>query len=204
MTRRTLTTATIIGLLFLIVPTAALAKGASEATITGPGIGRGIKLEGEGGAGGATLMELAQDAGFFPSLFRAVPNPMRTAQPAGALGPRYTIVYVMPGPNGVDEIKQEVYPYATPTPVSYVKPGQPYFGTQRTIGGWFVAGPTLKNDLVAVGLPATAPALGDGWLEIPWRAIGALLLVAALVGLALVLARLRRRTDTGVESRRTA
>ena len=203
MSQRTLTV-TILGLLVLLVPTAALAKGASEATITGPGIGDGITLEGKDRPGGMTLMQLAQDAGFFPSVFRTVPNPMRAAKPGGELGPGYRIVYVMPGPAGADEIRQDVYPFARPSPVSYVKPGQSFFGTERTIGGWFVAGSTLKDDLVAVGLPDTAPGAGDGWTELRWSAVGALLLAAALTSLALVVVRLRRRSDAGVASRRTA
>jgi hypothetical protein len=107
-------------------------------------------------------MQIAEDSGFFPAVFLTTPNPMLSERPDGELGPRYTIVYVMPGPSGVvDEIRQDVYPYATPSLVSYTKPGQPYFGTERTVGGWYVAGPTLKDDLVAVGLRATAPPAAD-------------------------------------------
>jgi hypothetical protein len=188
---------TILGVVVLLAPTAALAKGASEATITGPGLGDGIRLAGEGDRAGGQLMQLAQDAGFFPSIFVTTPNPMLSERPDGTIGPRYTVVYVMPGPNGgVDEIRQDVYPYATPSPVSYVKPGQPYFGTERTVGGWYVAGSTLKDDLVSVGLPATAPPVADdGGREIPWGAFGVLALGAALAGLGLVVVRSRRRSD---------
>ena len=188
---------TILGVVVLLAPTAALAKGASEATITGPGLGDGIRLAGEGDPGGGQLMQLAQDAGFFPSIFVTTPNPMLSERPDGTLGRRYTVVYVMPGPNGgVDEIRQDVYPYATPSPVSYVEPGQPYFGTERTVGGWYVAGSTLKDDLVTIGLPATAPDAGDDpGREIPWGAFGVLALGAALAGLGLVVVRSRRRSD---------
>jgi hypothetical protein len=70
-----------------LTTTSALAKGASEATITGPGLGDGITLAGEGQLGGERLMQLAEAAGFFPALFATTPNPMRTARPAGELGP---------------------------------------------------------------------------------------------------------------------
>jgi hypothetical protein len=196
MNRRALLS-TILGVVVLLAPTAALAKGASEATITGPGLGDGIRLAGEGDPGGGALMQIAEDSGFFPAVFPTTPNPMLSERPDGELGPRYTIVYVMPGPSGVvDEIRQDVYPYATPSVVSYTKPGQPYFGTERTVGGWYVAGPTLKDDLVAAGLRATAPPVADGaGREIPWEAFGVLALLVALAGLGLVVVRSRRRSD---------
>jgi hypothetical protein len=186
---------TILAVVVLLAPTAALAKGASKATITGPGLGDGIRLAGEGDPGGGALMQIAEDSGFFPAVFLTTPNPMLSERPDGELGPRYTIVYVMPGPSGVDEIRQDVYPYATPSVVSYTKPDQPYFGTERTVGGWYVAGPTLKDDLVAVGLRATAPPVADdGGREIPWEAFGVLALLVALAGLGLVVVRSRRRS----------
>src|SRR5438067_2258405 len=102
---------TILGVVVLLAPTAALAKGASEATITGPGLGGGIRLADEGEPGGGALMKIAEDSGFFPAVFLTTPNPMLSKRPDGELGPRYTIVYVMPGPSGgVDEIRQDVYP----------------------------------------------------------------------------------------------
>ena len=187
---------TILGVVVLLAPTAALAKGASEATITGPRLGNGIRLAGEGDPGGGALMQIAEDSGFFPAVFLTTPNPMLSERPDGELGPRYTIVYVMPGPSGVDEIRQDVYPYATPSLVSYTKPGQPYFGTERTVGGWYVAGPPLKDDLVAVGLRATAPPVADdAGREFPWEAFGVLALLVALAGLGFVVVRSRRRSD---------
>ena len=174
--------------------TSALAKGASEATITGPGLGDGITLAGES-IGGEQLMRLADAAGFFPALFGTSPNPMRTARPAGALGPRYTITYQLPGPEGgqMDEVRQDLYPYAKPEPVTYVKSGKPYRGTEETVGGLYVAGSTLKEQLVALGLPRLAPT-DDGAWDVPWPALGAgALIVVALAGVALFLLRTRPR-----------
>ena len=185
---------TILGLT-LLLPAAALGKGASEATSTGPGIGDGITLAGEGQVGGGQLSQLAQEAGFFPSVFATSPNPMLAKRPGGDHGPRYRIVYTMPGPNGVtDLIRQDLYPYATPQPVTYVEPGQQYFGTERTVGGWYVASSTLKEGLVAVGLPETAPGDGGGTV-LPWAPIGAAAIVAVLASLGLVLTRARRRSE---------
>jgi hypothetical protein len=177
----------------LLLPMVALAKGASEATITGPGLGDGITLAGEGDPNGTALMQIAESAGFFPSVFVTTPSPMLAKRPAGELGPRYRITYLMPGPEGVvDELEQDVYPYATPNAVSYTKPGQTYFGGEKTVGGWYVGDWTLKDRLVAVGLPETPPA-GDG-SDFPWT-IAALLVgaAAAIVVAAFATLRVRRR-----------
>jgi hypothetical protein len=58
-----------IALLAALVPTAALAKGASEAEITGPGLEHPISLAGEGQSGGEQLMQIAEAAGFFAATF---------------------------------------------------------------------------------------------------------------------------------------
>jgi hypothetical protein len=181
-------------LIAALAPAAALAKGASEATITGPGLDEPISLAGEGQVGGKKLMQLAEEAGFFPSVFATSPDPMLDAKPEGRLGPRYEITYVMPGPdNALDRLTQDLYPFASPSPISYMEPGQRYFGTERTRGGWYVASRTLKSSLVAAGLPAVSPADGGG-SDLPWTVIG----VLAALGLSVVAAvwaglRFRRR-----------
>jgi hypothetical protein len=168
-----------------VTATSALAKGASEATITGPGLGGGLTLAGEGQPGGERLMELAETAGFFPAVFVTSPNPMLSARPRGKLGPRHTITYTMPGPNGaLDELRQELYPFATPDPMTYMEPGQSYFGTEETVGGWYVAGTMLKDDLIALGVPENPPLAGDGGSDILWRTVG----IGAVLGGVLVLA----------------
>jgi hypothetical protein len=186
-----------VAVLAALVSTSALAKGASEAMITGPGLGGGISLAGEGQAGGGELMQIAEDAGFFPSVFATTPNPMLSKRPAGELGPRYTITYTMPGPNGVtNQLVQDLYPYAHPTPVTYMPPGQSYFGTEKTVGGWYVASTTLTDELVAAGLPESAPAAAGP--RIPWTSIevaaAAVLALLATLGAILVA---RRRWPGG-------
>lgn len=176
----------------LLVPTASLAKGASEATITGPGLGDGITLAGEGAPDGGTLMRLAESAGFFPSVFSTTPNPMLAKRPSGTLGPKYRIVYTMPGPNSeVSKIRQDLYPYARPAPVSYTKPGQTFFDGQKTVGGWFVGTARVKEQLVAIGLPNTPPA--DGGFNPPWLVVALLAVVAAAGAAVFGAGRLRRK-----------
>ena len=174
-----------------LVPAAASAKGASEATIEGPGLDRPVRLARQDHR---QLVQLAQDSGFFHGVFSQIPDPMLDEQPEGRLGPRFRISWAMPGPDGViDRIEQDLYPYATPSPVSYMEPGQRYFGTERTRGGWFVAPTGLKNDLVAVGLPRNAPVGGNG-SDLPWTVIGVLGATAFVLVLAVAAAlHLRRR-----------
>jgi hypothetical protein len=177
---------------------AALGKGASEATITGPGLGAPITLAGEGQAGGEQLMQIAEDAGFFPAVFSRAPDPMLEARPAGTLGPKYTVEYVMPGPNKeVDTLVQELYPYAAPGPVTFVQPGQPFWTTEETRGGWFVATAALKDQLVAIGLPETAPTDASAPSDSPWRVIGPVLVLVAIAllgGIAVLMTRRRPQT----------
>src|SRR5262249_18801013 len=153
----------------LVAAPTALGKGASEATITGAGLDGPIHLAGEGQAGGERLMRLADDAGFFAAGFARSPDPMLDSRPRGKLRPKYEIEYVMPGGDSTpDHIVQDLYPYATPQPVSYMKPGQSFWTTEKTRGGWYVSSRILKRELVAVGLPTTAPADGSGPSGQPW------------------------------------
>jgi hypothetical protein len=189
-----------VALIAVLFPAASLAKGASAAEITGPGLDDPISLAGEGQPGGESLMQIAEAAGFFPAVFSQSPDPMLDDRPAGTLGPKYRITYVMPGPNNEqDEIVQDIYPYAEPTPVTYTKPGQRFWTTERTRGGWFVAATEfVKNELIAAGLPRTAPSAGDGdGGGFPVTLLG--LGIALAAGLALVVlaaVRIRRRPGT--------
>jgi len=184
----------------LLGSSAALAKGASEATITGPGLGDGITLAGEGQSGGDRLVRLAEHAGFFPAVFVTTPNSMLSRRPTGNLGPRYTIEYTMPGPNGVvNRLRQDLYPYASPLPVTFMEPGQAYFGTEKAVGGWFVASHVLKDELVAVGLSQAEPGGSAGGVSLPWLALGALG-VATGVAVGVLLVARRRATPTPLAS----
>jgi hypothetical protein len=158
----------------LALPAAALAKGPSEGTISGPGFSKTIKVLNDGG-GGTPGDNLTQAAGFFPAAFGQSPDPMLHQKPSGALGPSYTIVWTVPG-NAGRTIRQVVYPYAKGGGVSYTKPGQPIFG-MGTRGGWF-RDPRLTPSLVGLGLPASAPSGSSGT---SWVLIAALAAAGAAV-----------------------
>ena len=59
----------------VVIPTSALAKGASEATIVGPGLPAPIELSALGGSeSGGELGNIAMSAGFFPAVVSDQPK----------------------------------------------------------------------------------------------------------------------------------
>jgi hypothetical protein len=180
-------------LVALALPGSAVAKGPSAASIDGPGAGGGIKISGDGESAGTQLGNLAMQAGLPDALFQSQPNPMLAERPTRDLGPKYTITWTLPGPSGKDDhVKQDVYPYATP-PVTYVAPGLKFFDDMETRGGWYVAGPSLKETLVDAGLPRTAPSGSASDGSLVSTALVSLVAAALFVMAATALV-LRRRT----------
>lgn len=191
--RRLVLLATVGTLAALAVTSSASAKGPSAASLTGPGLDRALPVKGfgEGGAG-TPLGSLVQVGGFFPEAFGQSPDPTSRTRPAGDLGPRYRVVYRMPGPNGGSTIFQDVYPYAKPRPVTHMRAGQRFWGSMRTNGGWFVSDAGLKPALVKAGLPKSPPVSGDEAFPWTWTGVGALGVVIVL----LLAVALRRRGVT--------
>jgi hypothetical protein len=145
-----------------LVPTAAQAKGASAANISGGGPGGlpggPIDLKGDGEPGsGTALANLAEAAGVFSLLFEDGPGGAVANPPPGARGPRYTITWTFPnGAGGADKVRQSVWPYAAGGPLTFMASGQPVLdGTTR--GGWYRAGDDLRQTLIALGLPHRQP-----------------------------------------------
>ena len=183
----------VLAIAMLALPATALGKGPSEAKITGPGLATAIKISGEE-TEGSPVMDLADAAGFFPAVFTQSPNPTTVSAPKGNLGPRYSIEYTVPGPDGGKQtIRQDAYPYATPYSVTYMKAGQAIFD-MKTPGGWFTDS-RLKEVLVAHGLPKTAAAATSSSSSSAGfnstGKLGGLVLVLLLLGGAFVLMRRR-------------
>ena len=164
----------------LVIPAIAAAKEPSQASISGHGFSKTI-LPTTGTEWGETpLSQLTDLSGFFPSAVGQSPDPMLHSKPS-ALGPRYTIVWTVPGPPGpaTHRVRQDLYPYARGGAVTYTKPGQPIFdGTTK--GGWYRS-PGLKSTLIALGLPKVAPSSSGGVdaALIAGLAAGAAILAAA-------------------------
>ena len=141
----------------LVLPAVAAAKGPASASVSGPAI-RTLAFTGDGEMPGNPLGTLANASGFFAQMFGQTPDPTLRVRPKGTLGPRYTVTYVVPGPDNIQSrVVQVVYPYAKPFALSYMRPGVAFWGVERTHGGWIRAGSGLKQMLIRAGLPARMP-----------------------------------------------
>jgi hypothetical protein len=198
--------------------TPALAKGPSQARITGPGLVHAIVVSGGGEPGQpGNLATLAEQTSLFTVLFGAdggVPAParLRTPPSKASLGPRYTVIYTVPGVTPqpgqqFGRIRQNLYPHAVGGPVIYTPPGQRGFGQPLQATGWLRGSPQLTRTLSQLGVPPAVQAVQQtgpppaahpaaahqpgspthGWLIAATVAVAA----AALAGTALWL---RRRT----------
>jgi hypothetical protein len=180
----------------LLLAAPVFAKGPAEATVSGPGLKHGsIHFRGGGGdpQSGTPLGKLTEFGGYFPATFGQSPDPMSSKRPESKLGPRYTVEYKVPGPHGGTAIvRQDLYPYATPDPVTFTPRGQAFFDGQKTHGGWFLAPRALKSTLVSAGLPVRPRAGASGNASsFGWGTTTAI--AAALLLLAVSYMTLRRR-----------
>jgi hypothetical protein len=180
--------ATLVGVA-LLIPATAVAKEPTEAKISGPGFTKTIKVENLDRWESSPLSDLTFRSGFFPAAMGQQPDPMLPGRPSGKLGPRYTVVWLVPAGASTHRVRQELYPYARGGAVTYMKPGQPIF-EQTTRGGWYQA-TGLKQTLVSVGLPGRAPrASGSSNASLALLSIPSIL---AIAGIAFALR--RRRTS---------
>jgi hypothetical protein len=149
------------GALALALAAPVAAKGPDQATITGPGLDSPIVLGGDAeGDVNSTFGRFAEGAGFMYAVFQQTPDRMLARRPQGNLGPRYEIVYRVPGGDaGTAFARQALYPYSQGSPVTYMRPGQPLFGGDHlTHGGWFRSlDGSFRELLVSLGLPKSAP-----------------------------------------------
>jgi hypothetical protein len=202
----------VLALLLAAVPTAAQAKGASAATISGGGPGGlpggPIDMKGDGEPGsGTNLSNLAEAAGVFTLLWEdGQPGALTSAPlPPAQRGARYTITWTFPnGDGGEDQVRQSVWPYAAGGPLTFMATGQKVLdGTTK--GGWYRAGDNLRQLLITLGLPnrvplATptpappAPAAEPSPALWPRVVVGVALLVAVAVVAGIIL---RRRSSPG-------
>jgi len=199
------TLATGISIAAVTLATPAFAKGPTQARITGPGLVHPIVLSGAGEPGQpGRLAALAEQTNFFTALFGAggtVPGPtrLRTPPPKASLGPRYTIIYTVPGVTPqpgeqIGRIRQDLYPRAAGGPIIYTLPGQRGFGQPLLVTGWLRGSRQLIRTLAELGVPRTrppaaaqpAPSHQAGSRTLAWLiASAAAIAAAALAGSAL-------------------
>jgi hypothetical protein len=184
--RRLLVLAAVGTLAALAVAAPSSAKGPTAASLTGPGLGHMLRISGYGEGGtGTPLGALVQLGGFFPQAFGQSPDPTTRTQPVADLGPRYRVVYRVPGPSARSRLVQDVYPYAKPRPVTHMRAGQHFWG-MRSHGGWFVGEAGLKRALVKAGLPESPPTASSSRGSFPWAwTVGGAVAAVVLAVLAL-------------------
>jgi hypothetical protein len=148
----------------LLLAGVAAAKGPSTASISGPGLDHAITIQGYGEGGNSSpLAILVDQGGFFAQVFEQTPSPTSRRKPSTRLGPRYDVIYTMPGgPSGDATLHQDLYPYAANGTASYMAANQTFWGGQKTPGGWFRGAVQLQTMLVKAGLPARAPTQAAG------------------------------------------
>jgi hypothetical protein len=158
---RALTVLATAGLLVLAGTGPAFAKGADQATITGPGLAQAIVLSGEGepGTSGDSLGQLANGGGLFLAMFGpSEGQQLAPSAPVGALGPKYEVAFRVPGGAPTpDVVRQDLYPLAAGGPVTYTPPDQTELAG-RTTGGWYRAPNGFAAMLAKVGIPGLAVA----------------------------------------------
>ena len=205
----------------------ALAKGPTLARITGPGLAHAIVISGNGEPGQQSrLGTLAMQTRLFFVLFGSnasvppwTPPQVRTP-PRASLGPRYTIIYTVPG--GITshpgeqfgQVRQDLYPRAAGGPLVYTPPGQ--HDGPFPVAGWIRASRGLPRTLARLGvpppprkaalLPATRPVAGQraGSRTLPWLIASAAAIAAAAVVGAVLLLRRRKPATTHDSQPRTS
>ena len=184
MQARILLVTAVTGAVLALAPPAP-AKGPSQVTISGPGLERPLVVKAVYGELGAKFGRLVQSAGFVEATFGGTPGGTTSTAPRDSLGPKYSATYLVPGHDDrTDKIRQEVYPYAEPVPVTFTPAGQPFFGEKETSGGWFRSSPELHALLVERGLPSEAPGGGNGGWSLSLPRAATFAAVAAAIVLA--------------------
>jgi hypothetical protein len=204
----------------ITLATPALAKGPSQARISGPGLAHAIVVSGNGEPGQpGRLGTLAVQTGLFTVLFGAnagvlpqTPQQLRTPPPEASLGPRYTIIYTVPGvtPRPGEQfgrIRQDLYPRAAGGLLVYTPRGQNGFGGLLSVTGWLRASPRLSRTLAQLGIsppagtpaPAARPVAAQqaGSRALPWLIASAAAIAAAALAGTVLLSRHRKPAGAG-------
>jgi hypothetical protein len=174
----------LVGCVMAVLPTPVSAKGIDQtlAIVSGPGLDRPLILEREEWSQAVVIGRLIGD------------SPEVSRPPADRLGPAYEVHFQLSVPRdgwpSLTLIRQRLYPYATPAPVTYT-PLQFWrnpFGSNRIEPGWQVFPPTMVEELQRFGLPERPP-IPSG----PAPAGAAIPLGLAAVGIALAAVAGRRK-----------
>ena len=146
-----------------LLPGTAFAKGARDATISGPGLREPLHVD--SAQEGQSLHHLADSTGMYYAAFPATPSPIEPRPPRGRLGPRYRVVYELyTDMDTVTPVRQDVYPFARAGFVTYTPAGQRIFD-KGVRSGWYTSAvqavpigggmpsETATDAFVALGVP---------------------------------------------------
>jgi hypothetical protein len=193
--------------LLLGAATAASAKiGFDQLTVAGPGLVAPVQLRADRDHV-LDVMLVVEHSGFYRQLACQRCASRMTVPWPEDLGPRYVLTYSMPssfGPNEEvrtrDLIVQYVYPYAEPSPVTFMPSHQDTPGGVSSVGGWFVADQALTRELEVFGAQApsnddVSPAQEDPEAGAQLVTVSRLLVVGIVlvIVMSLVVSRRRRR-----------
>lgn len=159
---------------------------AESVAVTGPGTGSGISLNGE-------------DAAFWGLASRTFGHGKLANRPTGPLGPAYQVLYTLEcGDGTMAVLHQTLYPFHALGAWVFTAAGQTGCGFLQPVAGWSGAQRPLVKLLESKGLPAVAPkvpALPPVHVPAPdpWPVALLLTAVVALLALAVVAGRPRRR-----------
>jgi hypothetical protein len=156
---------------------AAWAQQTDQVTITGPGLAAPVTVAPSDEASSAQLDLLRQGSGINAVMVRELPGRFAGSRPPARLGLCYRFAWRVPGSG---EVVQDVYPYATPSPIVYTPPQE-----LAARHGWFEAPSSLPDTMRSVGLaletPAGAPPAAS---DSPGRGTAALTIAIAVLGAA--------------------
>jgi len=151
-------TAMAIGVVTVVAPQQAAAKGAERLTVSGVGVGR-IVLDGRSDD---AMWQIAELTAFHEVVFEGGDlsggrKAVRAVRPStGELGPRIGLAWDMhhtAGAPGVDvPLRQDLFPYAAGGPMLRTPPGQEVYGTPVD-SAWHRVEPALVEVLAALGIP---------------------------------------------------
>lgn len=160
MNKRTLIIMVVTSAIVVTTAGTGLAKGPESATFIGPDIDEPIELI---NSDPDHFSELLAQTG----IWAGTSGPRVSSEPAGDLGPVYTLTWINSGPPGapIEErtIRQLLYLQAENGPLINTPAQVGLEGWGGDVVGWFMAPEDLIDTLVALGVPVSAlPPTGDG------------------------------------------
>ena len=164
--RRTTYLITLLAVAALALP--ATAKGAFEATISGPGGEEPVVIEAH-----EDLEELLAAVSFWDLTYTFTDSPFRPdgvtmSQPTTRLGPEFIASIAHIGPGGDASVDVYLYPEALGGPLAHVRPGFEVVEMRETTsGGWYRMETDLRGLLEGYGFVVPEADTVPGAVEIP-------------------------------------